>query len=130
MCSPLFSCMDQKHVIVREDLQAVGNLLSREPRDAEAASWALSLADRLSRITMGKKGGCGDEASPSSELQEATARLYDAAGEVLDAPTDRKCWEDFERCYHKTRNAFCRELKQLRRACGSAGVDPQAFGVG
>lgn len=130
MCSPLFSCMDQKHVIVREDLLAVGTLVNKKVRDAEAASWALSLADRLSRITMDdntERGG--DEATPSTELQEATRRLYATAGKLLDAPKEGECWEEFERCYRQTLDAFHRELNQLRRACGSAGMDPAAFGV-
>lgn len=129
MCTPLFSCMDQKHAVIREDLAAVGRLLSREPRDAGAAAWALSLADRLFRITMGHGDGTGDEDSPSTELQEAACELYDAAGKILEVPTDRQCWEDVERGYRQTLEAFHRELNQLRRACGSAGGDPAAFDV-
>ena len=125
MCSPLFSCMDQKHAIVREDLLALGKLLSREPRDGEAASWALSLADRLSRMTTKRRRGSGGEASSSpTELQVATSDLYDAAGDVLDIPTEPERWERFEECYQKARKAFHRELNQLRRACGAAGVAP------
>ena len=117
MCSGLFSCMDQKHVVFRENINALGKLLAQKPYDRDSVSKALSLADALSRVVPGRR------ATGHAELHDVTSSLYETTCELFEEPDSSQRWQHVHREYLRTHAAFCRELEKLRRSCG-ASLDP------
>lgn len=119
MCTGLFSCMDQKHVLLDNNLSRLEQLLEQQWRRQQAASTILTLTDTIARILSESLETTG---AHGTELKESAENLYDAAGTLFDNPSQPRYWYDVRRHCNQTRQIFSDELDQLRQRCASAGV--------
>lgn len=120
MCTGLFSCMDQKHVVLRKHISQMGDLLEERPEEGRGLSKLLSLADILSRVAAETEGAstpkCGND------LSDVTAMLYEVTGQLFDDPKSSRRWQNLRRQHRVVRQVFERELERLRHSCAEAGL--------